>query len=262
MGGKLTALLDLAVRLPVALWHDDDAAVNERSFLDRVKARLTPGTLLVLDKGFFGFALFDWCTTAGCSFLIPDRATTVYDVVETLAARPGVCDQVVRLGVYRSSKCQHLVRRCAVVIGGKERVYLTNVLDPAQLSPLDIVDLYARRWRIEDAFHLVKRQLGLAYVWTGAANGIVLQVWTTWLLYAVLIDLCDAVADELAIVPDRISTEMVFRGLYHFAIAVHQGIATDPVHYLATQSDLGIVKRQRKHRDRQRLDHRALLLNL
>ena len=262
MGGKLAAVLDLAVRLPVAIWYDDDATVNERSFLERVKARLTPGTLLVLDKGFFGFALFDWCTTHGCSFVMPDRSTSAYRVEATLQERDGICDQVVQLGVYRSSKCRHPVRRVTVCIGGKPRVYLTNVLDPTQLSPLDVVDLYARRWRMEDAFHLVKRQLGLAYVWTGAVNGIMLQVWTTWLIYAVLIDLCDAIADRLAIVPDRISTEMVFRGLYHYAGAVSRGEASDPVAYLAAQSDLGVVKRRRKYRERQRLDARRQLLNL
>lgn len=263
LAGKLGALLDLAVRLPIAIWHDDDATVNERSFLDRVKRLLTPGTLLVLDKGFFGFALFDWCTDAGCFFLIPAKShTKVASVLQTLEERKGVLDQIVQLGVYRSSKCRHPVRRVAVVIGGNERVYLTNVLDPTQLSPLAVVDLYARRWRIEDAFHLVKRQLGLSYVWTGASNGIQLQVWTTWLLYAVLLDRCDAVAEELDLVPDRISTEMVFRGLYHFTVAAQQGTAIDPVRYLASHSDLGIVKRQRKHRDRERLERRALLLNL
>ncbi|NEO65430.1 MAG: IS4 family transposase, partial [Moorea sp. SIO4G2] len=41
--------------------------------------------------------------------------------------------------------------------------------------------------------------------------------------------LADEVADELAMPFENISTEMVFRGLYHFAIAHHQGLATDPV---------------------------------
>jgi len=46
---------------------------------------------------------------------------------------------------------------------------------------------------------------------------------------AVLIDLADAVADELAVPFDRISLEMLFRGLYHFHHAYSQGRATDPV---------------------------------
>ena len=46
---------------------------------------------------------------------------------------------------------------------------------------------------------VVKRLLGLSYLWTGSINGIKLQVWVTWLFYAVLIDLADAVADELSL---------------------------------------------------------------
>jgi len=40
---------------------------------------------------------------------------------------------------------------------------------------------------------------------------------------SVLIDLADAVADELAVPFDRISLEMLFRGLYHFHHAYSQG---------------------------------------
>ncbi|MBW4451090.1 MAG: hypothetical protein KME38_30845 [Spirirestis rafaelensis WJT71-NPBG6] len=57
-----------------------------------------------------------------------------------------------------------------------------------------------------------------------------MQVWSTWLFYAILIDLASAIADELALPFDRISREMVFRGLYHFNHAYAKGRATDPVH--------------------------------
>ena len=57
--------------------------------------------------------------------------------------------------------------------------------------------LYWQRWRLEDAFAVVKRLLGLAYFWSGSSNGVQVQVWATWLVYAVLVDLTDAVAAEL-----------------------------------------------------------------
>ena len=107
-------------------------------------------------------------------------------------------------------------------------------------------NLYRRRWRIEEAFLIVKRLPDLAYLWTGSQNGILLQVWSTWLFYAVLIDLGDDVAEELNKPFDTISLEMVFRGLYHFSQAYKRGEATDPVKYFAApeNKDLGIVKRQ------------------
>jgi hypothetical protein len=42
--------------------------------------------------------------------------------------------------------------------------------------------------------------------WTGSLKGIKLQIWGTWLFYAVLVDLGDAVADELALPFDRYFT--------------------------------------------------------
>jgi IS4 transposase len=76
---------------------------------------------------------------------------------------------------------------------------LTSVLDPLMLHPYVVADLDGRRWRIEEGFNTIKRLLGLSYIWTGSLNGIKLQLWGTWLFYAVLIDLGDAVADELSV---------------------------------------------------------------
>lgn len=254
LGGKLLAVLDLPSKLPVQLWWDDNPAANEKSFLDRLQALLPVGTLLVVDRGFYAFPFFDWLTEHGCWFLTRARALTAFTVQQVLVATPTVRDRIIRLGRYRSNPCQHPVRLVEVRVGVTWYAYLTNVLDPAVLPVGDVVDLYARRWRIEEAFLVVKRLLGLAYLWTGAINGIQLQVWATWLLYAVLVDLSDAVAEELSVPLERISIEMVYRGLYFFCAAYQRGAATDPVTYLAAQPDLGIVKRRRKYREHDLLD--------
>lgn len=77
--------------------------------------------------------------------------------------------------------------------------------------------------------------MGLSYLWTGSINGIQLQLWGTWLFYAVLVDLGDAIANELALPFDRISLEMTYRGLYHFYVAHQKGLATEPVLYFAAK---------------------------
>jgi 4-hydroxybutyryl-CoA dehydratase/vinylacetyl-CoA-Delta-isomerase len=52
-----------------------------------------------------------------------------------------------------------------------------------------VVALYWQRWRIEDAYAIVKRLLGLAYFHCAAPNAVQLQLWATWMLYGVLVDL-------------------------------------------------------------------------
>ncbi len=72
-------------------------------------------------------------------------------------------------------------------------------------------------------------------------------MWVAWLFQAVLVDLADAIADEVALPFDRISLQMVYRGLYHFSAAYDKGKATDPIKYFAASEnrDLGIVKTRR-----------------
>ena len=253
LGGTMQTLLDLATKLPVHLWLDHDPVGNDLRFLDRVKTVLTPGTLLVMDAGYWAFAWFDWVTDHECGFVIRARSVRAETLVRVLHSSPLVRDRIVQLGS-RSRPCRHPVRLVEVKIGTTWRAYATNVLDPTVLAVADIVDLYGRRWTIEEAFGVTKRLLGLRYLWSGAANGIALQVWASWLLYATVVDLSDAIAQEKGLPLEAMSLEMTFRGLYHFTSAFHRGLATDPVAYLAApaQDSLGLVKRRRPDRERRR----------
>ncbi|MBD2451616.1 transposase [Nostoc sp. FACHB-152] len=126
-----------------------------------------------------------------------------------------VKDRLIQLGTVRRGAPVLTLRLIEIKVGKTSYSYITSVLDPQILPPYAVADLYGRRWRIEEAFYSVKRLLGLSYLWTGSINGVKLQVWATWLFYAVLVDLGDAVADELSLPFDRISLEMIYRGLYH-----------------------------------------------
>ena len=122
------------------------------------------------------------------------------------------------------------------------------MLEAQVLPPFVVEDLYSRRWRIEESFLLLKRLLGLSYLWTGSINGIKLPIWATWLFYAILLDLCDDIAEELTLPFDSISVEMVFRGIYHFTQALNQGSATDIIAYLTAPKNRDLVLTVRLNR--------------
>ena len=63
----------------------------------------------------------------------------------------------------------------------------------------DLIVLLKSNLPIRVTFNTVKWLLGLSYLWTDSKNGIQLRMWGTWLSYAVLVDLGDAVADELSL---------------------------------------------------------------
>ena len=246
LAGHLVAVCDLLSHLPVRVWYAENPATNDKAFLPQLLAWLPRDSLLVFDLGYFSFPFFDAVTEAGSWFVTRLRDKTSYTVQHVLLDRPQARDQIVHLGQYRSNRSHHPLRLIEVYVNGAWRRYLTNVLDPERLSVLQVVALYEQRWQIETAFALVKRLLGLAYLWVGSRNGVLLQVWATWLYYAVLIDLCDEVAEALHLPLDRISVEMVSRSLYFYVQATAQGYPGTAAQYLAQDAKLlGIVKRRR-----------------
>jgi len=122
------------------------------------------------------------------------------------------------------------------------------------ISTQQVCDLYRRRWRVEDAFCITKRLLGLAYVWVGDTNGIQIQIVATWIFYAVLNDLCAQVAIALHQPLEKISVEMVFRGLYHYSRARLRDDTTELIpFYQQHHTVLGLLKATRKRHRQQ--DH-------
>jgi DDE family transposase len=247
LAGRMAALLDVLSHLPRRVWYEEDPQAHDQRFWERAVATLARGSLLLFDLGFLNYGHFDQLTERGVWFLTRAAATTAYRVERALHATADCHDLLVRLGSRADHRCAHLMRLIEVRHQGKWYRYLTNATDPQRLPGEYVVALYGQRWRVEDAFNAVKRLLGLAYFWTGALNGVLVQVWATWLLYAVLGDLTDAVAEELRQPCQALSLEMVYRGLYHFTQAYHRGEAGEPVAYLAAHAkQLGILKRKRR----------------
>lgn len=244
LAGRMTALLDLCSHLPHHVWYEPDPEAHDQRFWQRILAVLKAGVLLLFDLGYTNFQVFARLTAAGVTFITRARRNLSFQVERCLYRSANVEDLLVWVG---SGADRQLLRLVKVLYRGKWYRYLTNELDPERLPLAYVVALYWQRWRIEDAYAIVKRLLGLAYFWTGAENGICVQLWATWMLYAVLVDLTDAVAAALQKPFAAISMEMVYRSLYFFGQAVLRGEATDLIPYLvANVKWLGLLKRKRK----------------
>jgi hypothetical protein len=249
LGGKIGVVMDLVTRLPVKIWFAENPRASDTRFEEDLLDLVSPQSLLLLDRGFYHFQFWQKLIARGIDFITRVKTNAAIEVQTTLTDGYGLRDCVVKIGSGTKKTPVVTLRLIEIKVGKVWRSYLTSVLEPEVLPPYVVVDLYEKRWRIEDAFNTVKRLLGLSYLWTGSLNGIKLQIWATWLFYAVLVDLGDAIADELSLPFDRISLEMVYRGLYYFHSASVRGEADDPVQYFAHrdhQRCLGIVKRQRK----------------
>jgi len=244
LAGRMTALLDVCSRLPRRLWYESDAQAHDQRAWPDLLAAVPAGALLLFDLGYLNFSVFAQLTLAHVTFVTRAKSNLAYSVATTLRRSSQAQDALVWIG--RGAERQQ-VRLISVLYNGTWQRFLTNELNPTRLPPEYAVALYYQRWRIEDGYAVVKRLLGLAYFWVGAENGVQLQLWATWLLYAVLVDLTDAVAEELDQPFAALSLEMVYRSLYFFTCAYQRGEASAVVQYLAAEAvDLGIVKRRRK----------------
>ena len=249
LAGKIGTVIDLVTRFPVEIWYREEARGHDTHFITEILALIkTTQPLLLFDRGFYDFTFFARVIASGAHFITRLKCNASFRVERVFSHTPAVIDSLIILGSGPDGHPLLRLRLVQIKVDRKWYGYLTSVLEPTVLPPYVVADLYRRRWRIEEAFNVVKRLLGLAYLWTGSINGVLLQVWATWLFYAILVDLGDAVADEIGVPFERISLEMLYRGLYHFTQARAKGTATDPVNYFADPQnrDLGIVKVLRK----------------
>ena len=242
LAGRMMGVLDVTSRLPVHLWYTDDEQAHDQRFWAQILPVLPTKTLLLLDLGFTNYKAFGQLMAQQVTFITRCKSNAAYQVKQVLHKSAHTHDAIVLLG-----QDQLPIRLVEVQYKNKWYRYLTSELDPERLPPLYVVALYWQRWRIEDAYKTVKRLLGLAYFWVGSVNGIALQLWATWLMYAVLVDLADDVADTLSVPFNQVSLEMVYRSLYFCTTAFHRGEIDNSVTYLADNAKLfGLVKRKRK----------------
>lgn len=157
--------------------HVADPPQNSKVAARDLVASLPPGTLILADLGYFGFAWFDDLTDRGYWWVSRLRAKTSYVVIHTFYQQEETFDGIVRLGAYRADQAAHAIRLVQFRVGPVLHQYLTNVRDPYQLPPQEVARLYARRWASELAFLLIKRRLGLHLLWAGKPVVILQQIW-------------------------------------------------------------------------------------
>lgn len=172
LGGKILMVVEAFTHCPVAVWYDTNPNCNETTWWEDLLRRLPVGELIIVDMGFYGFDWFDSLTEAGKYVLTRQKANLKYNVVRTLLRSTHYKDEIIKMGLSHTDPCKHQMRLVSVLWGKTWYRYLTNIIDPNLLSAQEVCDLYRRRWRIEDAFLLTKRLLGLSYLWVGGVNGI------------------------------------------------------------------------------------------
>ena len=209
--GKLAGVFDVRRRLWTRLELIANPHQNEKIAARALIADLVPGTLVLADMGYFSFRWFDELTEAGHFWLSRVPARVSLTVVHTLVVRDAYREQLVFLGRYRADRNAHLVRLVQYASGRGTHTFLTNVCDPAVLPVRDMADLYARRWDIELAVKLVKRDLGLHLLWSAKPTVITHQIWAVLLIAQIWQALRTEIAGRAGVPIDDVSLPLLVR---------------------------------------------------
>ena len=116
------------------------------------------------------------------------KSNSCYEVIKTQVASGSVlADQVIRLSSLQGQSCyRELLRRVHYrdPETDKEYAFLTNRLD---LSALEVVELYRRRWQIELFFKWIKQNLKIKAFYGTSKNAVLIQIWTALIAYLLLV---------------------------------------------------------------------------
>jgi len=173
--------------------------------------RLGPGTLLLADRGFCGFPLWSRAVSSGADLLWRAMGNMKPRYVETLADGSWLAE--LRPSGNAGRKAEPLTIRVIDyrIDDGRhnEESYrlFTTILDPEDVSALDLAAAYTERWEIESAFDELKtHQRGPRTVLRSKSPDLVLQeIWGHLCCHYAIRTLMWEAADHAGVDPDRVS---------------------------------------------------------
>ena len=145
------------------------------------KLNFSAGTIVVIDRGYLDYALYERWTKAGIYFVTRSRTNMLYKVLEkhTVPTRGNVNkDQTIELtSEHARERCTSRLRQVVVWDSEHERelVFLTNIF---HLAASTIGAIYKDRWQIELFFKALKQNLKIKTFVGTSENAVNVQIWT------------------------------------------------------------------------------------
>jgi len=177
-----------AIKLHLLLDHDGYlptyAYVSNGKKHDLTVARnisLSPGSIIVLDRGYTDYSLFAYWTENDVYFVTRIKGNADYAVIHEFKVpknRNILSDElIVFTGHYSQKGCPYPLRKIVVWDrdNEKEIVFLTNHFD---FGATTISAIYKDRWQIEIFFKALKQNLKVKTFVGTSENALYIQIWT------------------------------------------------------------------------------------
>jgi hypothetical protein len=209
LAGKLAGVFDVRLQQWRYVEYIEKPQENERVSAPSLLEHLQRGALILMDMGFYSFTWFDQLTHEGYYWITRLPSNASYKILHAYYHQGETFDGVIALGAYRADRARYAVRLVTFQVGETSYRYITNVMNPGMLSLHDIAVLYARRWDIEMAFKLIKRELGLHLFWSAKPVVILQQIWAVLLISQILQALQVEIAGKTGVDPFDVSLTLL-----------------------------------------------------
>jgi hypothetical protein len=259
--GSMEAVYDLRRGLLHELHFDPDGCVAEISMFEKILPYIPRGALLVDDRYYAKPVIWQQVGAAGLSMVSRYNKTVKKRRIEVLAStrtsRLCVDDWLVDMGGSQAGTSPVRLRWVHLWNRQFEIILITNVLDPALLSPVQLLALYRRRWSVERMYLAMKDVLELNHLYNCSPAAVGQQVYATAILYNTLRASQSRIAAAAAIVPESLSVDKLFPTLIdHYIKAT----------YIAFGAEGMFEQMQATHprlrRPRMRIDHPTLRVRI
>lgn len=177
IGMKLQEDVPSVVRITSSATHD-------MTFLRHI-GRLSRGTILVFDKAYFDFKLFNQWTRDGITWVSRLKKWFVvtpveeFDVDEESKQKGIVRDQVIELG--HSTQKDKVKCRLVTFYDQEKRQSFEFICNDLQQDSFVITQIYKQRWQIELLFKRLKQNFQIGTFLGDNENAIKIQIWCTLL---------------------------------------------------------------------------------
>lgn len=179
--------------------------------------RLQPGMLLLADRGFYGFRLWQSATATGADLLWRMRSSQRLDVIEELLDG-SYLSKVYEIHNFKRRGEGLTVRVVDYTFDDgrdNDTVYqlITTILDPGEASAEELALAYAQRWEIESVLDELKtHQRGPRAVLRSKSPELVKQeIWGHLCCHFAIRSLMWEAADHAHLDPDRVSFTTALR---------------------------------------------------
>jgi len=187
--------------------YAESEAVLSRRLVDR----LEPGMVLLADRGFTGFDLWRQAAATGADLVWRAKNNVTPRLIESLADGSWLGEM--RLSNTRTNTEHVVVRVVDYTVDDGRNIdtgpfrLFTTMLDPDEVTAVELAGAYAQRWEIESAFDELKtHQRGARTVLRSKSPPLVLQeLWGHLCCHYAIRTLMFEAADTASVDPDRVS---------------------------------------------------------